>query len=496
MRIEFRFTTLGFSGIGFTGYRRARRRIPAISVAAITVCAASSAFAQAVSPTITDQYSLNFYDYRQPDPLMGTTAVTLAQGVGGGFLPAPFPSTWGATPTFAQAQAFGNATTITAQQNGVSLGNLLYENFPGAPWEHSKEIGCSLATLCPPNLRGQWNLTLSNPGFVSPSIPAGSVGPGNPPATIPAETVPAYPTANIKTYAIPADIPQEIPFVRNVQLSNSTPNAVLSWTNPTFAIPSDAALKTVLLVTDVATKQVQDDFVLSAGQTSFNLALLGSIPDSDGVPTQPLVPGKGYQFSVQATLVNPDPDVFELYSTPRSFTNFYPTNGAIVPGPVYLPTVSLFAGHAVYNFDMDVTAGQSYNIDPATAKGFIYEIGAGDPNFASVDLPNIDNPNPYELLLWDGSKFVFDTFLSPNTIFDFAAGGVGEFEVLGIDTNLNLLNGNEFVTTVTFEGSGSFTGTMTSVPVPEPSTWAMLLVGFVGIGFAGFRRKEARSVAA
>lgn len=91
MRIEFRFTTLGFGGIGFTGYRRARRRIPAISVAVITVCAASSAFAQAGSPTITDQYFLNFYDYRQPDPLMGTTAVTLAQGVGGGFLPAPFP---------------------------------------------------------------------------------------------------------------------------------------------------------------------------------------------------------------------------------------------------------------------------------------------------------------------------------------------------------------------------------------------------------------------
>ena len=333
MGMEWRLAKLGFGRIGVT----------AIS-AAIAVSTASGAVAQAVSPTITDQYLLNFYDYRQPDPLTGTTAVTLAQGVGGGFLPDPFPSTWGSTPTFAQAQAFGNTTTITAEQNGVSIGNLLYENFPGAPWEHAKEIGCSLATLCSPNLRGQWSLTLTNPGFVSPSIPAGSVGPGNPPATIPAETVPGYPTATIKTYAIPADIPQEIPFVRNVQLSNSTPNAVLNWTNPKFAIPSDATLTTVLLVTDIATKKVQDDFVLSAGQTSFNLALLGSIPDSDGVLTQPLIPGKGYQFSVQATLVNPDPNVFELYSTSRNFTNFYPTNGAIAPGPVYLPTVSLFDG--------------------------------------------------------------------------------------------------------------------------------------------------------
>ena len=28
--------------------------------------------------------------------------------------------------------------------------------------------------------------------------------------------------------------------------------------------------------------------------------------------------------------------------------------------------------------------------------------------------------------------------------------------------------------------------------VPEPSTWAMILVGFVGLGFVGYRRSKAR----
>jgi hypothetical protein len=30
--------------------------------------------------------------------------------------------------------------------------------------------------------------------------------------------------------------------------------------------------------------------------------------------------------------------------------------------------------------------------------------------------------------------------------------------------------------------------------VPEPSTWIMLLLGFTGLGFAGYRRKQ-KSVA-
>ncbi|HZZ24869.1 MAG TPA: hypothetical protein VFE60_20830 [Roseiarcus sp.] len=33
-------------------------------------------------------------------------------------------------------------------------------------------------------------------------------------------------------------------------------------------------------------------------------------------------------------------------------------------------------------------------------------------------------------------------------------------------------------------------------PVPELSTWAMLLVGFVGLGFAGYRKAMSTAVAA
>jgi hypothetical protein len=56
--------------------------------------------------------------------------------------------------------------------------------------------------------------------------------------------------------------------------------------------------------------------------------------------------------------------------------------------------------------------------------------------------------------------------------------------------------------TIYDQHSGSFSGTMAIVqidtpppPVPEASTWAMMLLGFGGLGFAGYRaRKSARAV--
>ncbi len=77
--------------------------------------------------------------------------------------------------------------------------------------------------------------------------------------------------------------------------------------------------------------------------------------------------------------------------------------------------------------------GQSYNLDPELANSFIYRIGDGDPNFASVELPDIGNLADYGLYLWENGQWVFDAFLGADTLLNFGPGGVSEFEIRGID---------------------------------------------------------------
>ena len=110
-----------------------------------------------------------------------------------------------------------------------------------------------------------------------------------------------------------------------------------------------------------------------------------------------------------------------------------------------------------------------------------------------------------------GNQRITGGVLSLNT--QTSTAPVSPFQPIGalIESSsiLDVIGGQEATVTPDPLGAGSFfaevsgisggspihiavDGTITAVATPEPSTWAMLLIGFAGLAWAGVRRKSAR----
>jgi len=181
-------------------------------------------------------------------------------------------------------------------------------------------------------------------------------------------------------------------------------------------------------------------------------------------------PPQLYSVSIQLdTLRAPQPFPFaRLRSRSRSFFDFSTETLAVAGNaPVFLPIVDptgSLAGGPVYIFKADVTVGQTIFIDPAVALGYDYQIGAGNPNFESVLLPEVGD-NVFDIYLWNGSKYVFHASVGSGFEYKFPLGGVDRFRVLGIESSAGIdpNNATAFVTGLKFVSSGQFTGTMTPI---------------------------------
>ena len=172
-----------------------------------------------------------------------------------------------------------------------------------------------------------------------------------------------------------------------------------------------------------------------------------------------------------------------------------PANAVInMPSTTPIPTTSgLFAG-PVYSFSVgNVSSSSVTYIDPLAADGFIYTIGQGDPNFASVDPITDIGAGAYELAIWNGTGFTPDGTINAGQTVDFGPGGVTEFEITGIDPGVDPTDISAFVTGLTFTGPGSFTGTMQPIVVqttPLPAASLLMLTGIFGFGFLIYRSKR------
>jgi hypothetical protein len=389
----------------------------------------------------------------------------------------------------------------------------------------------------------------SLPNTIFQSVPASTGLTGS--WTLHVSSTPTFAAGTATTFTTPAvGSVAVMPFVQSMTITaNSTGpspglSPSISWTLPTGGPTIDSASITISDNTAPITVTNVNPFTNAGAAVPY----LGTFQQANIIYTAPAIPGSTTNFTVPTTNNNPNNanqgapvlqyghtysvgiilDNTRPGSTPVpgcppctvdsrsvSYFDYTPINptsiglpaGTVINLPSTTPvstTSGLFAG-PVYSFNVASVGSSSVTyIDPVLATGYVYNIGATDPNFRSVNAVTPVGNGIYSLLAWNGMSFVPEGTIQAGIPFDFTThgfvNGVTEFEITGLNPGVNPTDIAAFVTGLTFMSDGSFTGTMQAIntintAVPEPSTWAMMLIGFAGLGFAFHQSRRKVSMA-
>jgi hypothetical protein len=359
--------------------------------------------------------------------------------------------------------AFTNAQGQLINKSAGQSITIGYTNSQAFPTEYSADLSAALnANGIPPG--SHWALTVTNTAASNSPLPP------------------------VNTPVLPSLLPQTSSNSVTGIVLNSGLSPVISWTPPSNP-PAGSVIEIQVQDLTSSTKGTaasQQSFVnlnigLASTTSSFSFSPInsGNNPTCNSTPCFSFLPNDYYSIGVEVK----SPGA----TTSRSDTWTAPFKASTSGPPIALPTItpSNTPSGFSYSFDVPVTTGQPINIDPLIAIGFVYQIGVGDPDFASVVLPNLQGSEAYTVT-WDGGAEI-EQLLGGNLLNFLLTdpNGVSNFTVTGIDPSLILdpLNSTDFVTTLTFAGSGTFTGTMTPITeeVPEPDTLALLAGGLIGL---------------
>ena len=186
------------------------------------------------------------------------------------------------------------------------------------------------------------------------------------------------------------------------------------------------------------------------------------------------------------------------------FSSVLPS-GATGDGSLYGPNygTKCFGSNCVAAPDTNsgLTTGQFFAVTPGESETFTFGYAAKD---VSVYIGSLDDENSITINFKGGSSITYsgadlatisgepdptDIPGGPATIDGSQTNGRWTFtdpsnDIVGITVS----NGSAI-------SSNSFEIAQIATSVPEPSTWAMMLLGFAGLGFAGYRRAKRNSPA-
>ncbi|GAB6194367.1 hypothetical protein [Desulfocastanea catecholica] len=257
---------------------------------------------------------------------------------------------------------------------------------------------------------------------------------------------------------------ERMPFVTSMSLTGSGTTPTFNWTAP-IGSPHDGVSIWIFDLQDFINQSARNIYIKNLARTD----TMFQVPDNI------LQPNHLYSVAIQLDgyrdLSSSNPLFTRLERRSRSFFDFS-TETLPVPddAPIYLPSVDPFGspnGGVIYTFDVAVEGGKTVFIDPVVAVGYDYQVGDGDPHFASVQLPEIGD-NKFSLYMFDGENYVFKENIMAGEKYLFGEGAE-RFRVMGIEASSGLdpNNATAFPTALTFLSDGSFTGTMTPIVVTQ-----------------------------
>jgi hypothetical protein len=162
---------------------------------------------------------------------------------------------------------------------------------------------------------------------------------------------------------------------------------------------------------------------------------------------------------------------------------------ALAPGDFFMsgPTGNLknSAGKSTFGFDLDLTS-ITISSGPASPPWTTDGLGTVNGSFTSGAFA-MDGAGKYDYVMNIAGS-------GPSSVssLTFTIMGASLTDIIGSSPFaadiISGTTGNTGVVDFSLSGGSTRGGS----PVPEPSTWAMMLIGFAGLGYAGYRKTQGR----